>query len=91
MLGSHNFKAGLDIRRANNLRVPSDAHRSGELSFIARTAPSDRTAAASASRRSCSATSRQLRRYVSPNTDAREQQWRHGLLRAGHLAPERAS
>ena len=28
MVGNHSFKAGLDIRRANNLRVPSDAHRS---------------------------------------------------------------
>ena len=33
MVGNHSFKAGLDIRRANNLRVPSDAHRSGELTF----------------------------------------------------------
>ncbi len=75
MVGSHNFKAGVDIRRANNLRVPSDAHRSGELSFsenrtrgplggglgLATFLLGDVT---------------QLRRYVSPNTDAREQQWR---------------
>ena len=39
MLGTHSIKAGLDIRRANNLRVPSDAHRSGELTFNAEPHP----------------------------------------------------
>lgn len=33
IFGNHTFKFGVDIRRAFNLRVPSDAHRSGELSF----------------------------------------------------------
>ena len=32
-VGGHTFKAGVDIRRAHNLRVPSDAHRSGQLTF----------------------------------------------------------
>jgi hypothetical protein len=31
--GNHQFKWGADIRRAYNLRVPSDAHRAGELRF----------------------------------------------------------
>ena len=31
--GNHAVKVGADIRWALNLRVPSDAHRSGELSF----------------------------------------------------------
>ena len=31
--GKHNFKFGADIRYALNLRVPSDNHRAGELSF----------------------------------------------------------
>jgi len=31
--GNHNFKFGADIRRAYNLRIPSDKHRAGELSF----------------------------------------------------------
>ncbi len=31
--GKHNFKFGADIRFANNLRVPSDSHRAGELQF----------------------------------------------------------
>jgi outer membrane receptor protein involved in Fe transport len=31
--GNHQIKFGADIRRAHNLRVPSDAHRAGELQF----------------------------------------------------------
>ncbi len=31
--GTHSFKVGADLRYAQNLRVPSDVHRSGELSF----------------------------------------------------------
>ena len=31
--GDHNYKFGADIRHARNLRVPSDQHRAGELSF----------------------------------------------------------
>jgi hypothetical protein len=31
--GNHQFKFGADIRYAYNLRVPSDAHRAGELKF----------------------------------------------------------
>ncbi len=31
--GTHSFKFGADIRYAENLRVPSDTHRSGELHF----------------------------------------------------------
>ncbi len=30
---NHTFKFGVDVRRAYNLRVPSDSHRSGELTF----------------------------------------------------------
>ena len=33
IVGNHTFKTGLDLRFANNLRVPSDSHRTGELSF----------------------------------------------------------
>jgi hypothetical protein len=33
LLGDHSIKFGIDVRRAWNLRVPSDAHRSGELTF----------------------------------------------------------
>ena len=31
--GNHSFKFGADIRQAHNLRVPSDQHRSGQLTF----------------------------------------------------------
>jgi len=31
--GNHSFKFGADIRYAYNLRVPSDVHRAGELTF----------------------------------------------------------
>jgi hypothetical protein len=74
-VGNHNVKAGLDIRRANNLRVPSDAHRSGELSFS-----ENRTRSATGGGLGLATfllgDVTRLRRYVSPNTDAREQQWR---------------
>jgi outer membrane receptor protein involved in Fe transport len=74
-MGGHNFKAGLDIRRANNLRVPSDAHRSGELSFSA-----NRTRSALGGGLGLATfllgDVTKIRRYVSPNTNAREQQWR---------------
>jgi len=33
IMGNHTLKFGADIRYALNLRVPSDAHRAGELSF----------------------------------------------------------
>ena len=33
--GNHTFKFGADIRRAYNLRVPSDQHRAGQLTFNA--------------------------------------------------------
>ena len=33
--GNHTIKFGADLRRAHNLRVPSDRHRSGELNFDA--------------------------------------------------------
>ncbi len=32
-IGNHTLKAGLDIRTTSNLRVPSDHHRSGQLTF----------------------------------------------------------
>ena len=33
LMGNHAIKFGIDVRRAYNLRVPSDRHRSGELNF----------------------------------------------------------
>ena len=73
--GGHTFKAGVDVRRAHNLRVPSDAHRSGQLTF----AP-DRTRGVDGGLGIATfllgdVTS--FGRFVSTSTDARERQWRH--------------
>ena len=74
--GSHTIKFGVDFRHAYNLRVPSDAHRSGELTFA-----SDRTSLSGAGGLGLATfllgDVTRLRRYVSANTDARELQWRH--------------
>jgi outer membrane receptor protein involved in Fe transport len=74
--GNHNFKFGVDVRRAYNLRVPSDRHRSGELNF-----ENDRTRGPDGGGLALASfllgdVSR-FGRYVSPTTDARERQWRH--------------
>jgi hypothetical protein len=56
--------------------VPSDAHRSGELSFS-----NERTSLAGSGGLGLATfligDVTNFRRYVSPNTDARERQWRH--------------
>jgi hypothetical protein len=75
LLGGHTFKAGLDVRRAHNLRVPSDAHRSGELTFS-----NDRTRGVDGGLGLATfllGDVSNLSRYVSTSTDARELQWRH--------------
>jgi outer membrane receptor protein involved in Fe transport len=76
VIRNHSVKFGVDVRRAYNLRVPSDAHRSGELTFA-----SDRTSLNGAGGLGLATfligDVTQLRRYVSANTDARERQWRH--------------
>ncbi|HYP28587.1 MAG TPA: TonB-dependent receptor [Blastocatellia bacterium] len=79
--GNHTMKFGVDVRRAFNLRVPSDNHRSGELTF--------------SQRRTGRVVNGVLQdeglglatfligdvtsfvRMVSTSTDARERQWRH--------------
>jgi outer membrane receptor protein involved in Fe transport len=74
---NHTFKFGVDVRRAYNLRVPSDRHRSGELTFA-----TARTAAANGAGGLGLATFllgdvTRFTRFASQNTDARERQWRH--------------
>ena len=74
--GDHTFKFGADVRRAYNLRVPSDAHRSGELTFnVDRTRGPDGGGLGLATFLLGDVT--RLARYVSSSTDARERQWRH--------------
>jgi len=76
LVGNHTFKTGIDVRRAYNLRVPSDTHRSGEITFNA-----DGTRGATGGGLGLGTfllgeVSR-FGRYVSTSTDARERQWRH--------------
>jgi hypothetical protein len=76
LYGDHTFKFGIDVRRAYNLRVPSDRHRSGELNFENnRTRGPEGGGLALASFMLGDVT--RFTRYVSPTTDARERQWRH--------------
>ena len=76
MMGDHTFKFGVDVRRAYNLRVPSDRHRSGELNF-----ENDRTRGPAGGGLALASFMlgdvTRFTRYVSPTTEARERQWRH--------------
>ena len=76
VLGNHTMKLGVDVRRAYNLRVPSDVHRSGELYF-----EPDRTRGPNGGGSGLATfllgDVSHGGRFVSPNTDARERQWRH--------------
>ena len=76
MMGNHSIKFGVDVRRAYNLRVPSDRHRSGELNFendLTRGPSGGGLALASFMLGDVT----RFTRYVSPTTEARERQWRH--------------
>jgi hypothetical protein len=74
--GNHSIKVGADVRRAYNLRVPSDSHRSGELEFnAARTRGPSGGGMGLATFLLGDVT--HFRRYVSTSTNARERQWRH--------------
>jgi outer membrane receptor protein involved in Fe transport len=76
VFGNHTAKFGFDIRRAYNLRVPSDSHRAGELTFAPdNTRGPDGGGLGLATFLLGDVT--HLRRYVSTSTDARERQWRH--------------
>ncbi|MEP7339801.1 MAG: TonB-dependent receptor [Acidobacteriota bacterium] len=75
-VSNHTFKFGVDLRRAYNLRVPSDVHRSGELTFNnGRTAGVNGGGLGVATFLLGEVTN--FGRYISSNTDARERQWRH--------------
>ncbi|HST20373.1 MAG TPA: TonB-dependent receptor, partial [Blastocatellia bacterium] len=74
--GNHTFKFGVDIRRAFNLRVPSDKHRSGELHFSENLTGSGSAAGLGiATFLLGNVTS--FERFVSTSTEAKERQWRH--------------
>jgi hypothetical protein len=75
LFGNHTVKFGIDIRRAYNLRVPSDSHRSGQLYFDAEGTQGGSGGGLGLATFLLGNTSRFVR-YVSPNTNARERQWR---------------
>ena len=81
VVGNHSIKVGADLRRALNLRVPSDSHRAGELTF--NNGYTGSVAAAGASVQQGLGVASFLlggvtgfQRYVSPVTDASESQKR---------------
>jgi hypothetical protein len=76
IVSNHTVKFGVDVRHATNLRVPSDAHRSGELSFDStRTIGPNGGGLGLATFLLGDVT--HFARYTSPFTDAGERQWRH--------------
>lgn len=80
IVGNHSIKMGADIRRALNLRVPSDSHRAGELTFSgAYTGLVDANGATSQGLGLGTfllGAATGFGRYVSPVTDASESQKR---------------
>jgi hypothetical protein len=77
LMGNHSFKFGLDIRRAYNLRVPSDSHRSGQLTFNHERTSSPTLGGGLGLATFMLGDVTGFDRYVSTSTDARERQWRH--------------
>lgn len=71
--GNHTIKFGADIRRAFNLRVPSDRHRSGELNFDAARTQGPNGGGTGLASFLMGDVSR-FERYVSNSLDARETQ-----------------
>ena len=74
--GNHSVKFGIDVRRAWNLRVPSDAHRSGELTFHHNRTSLNGTGGLGLATFLIGDVTK-IRRYFSEQTDAAERQWRH--------------
>jgi len=73
--GNHTFKFGADIRYAQNLRVPSDANRTGVYNFTdGNTSNNGVGGLALAS--FLLGDVRSVSRYVSTSTNAAERQWR---------------
>jgi outer membrane receptor protein involved in Fe transport len=71
--GNHTIKFGADIRRAMNLRIPSDRHRAGELQFNAARTQGP-TGGGSALASFLLGDVSVFERYVSSVTDAEERQ-----------------
>ena len=71
--GNHTFKFGADIRQAYNLRVPSDQHRAGQLSFNA-AGTQGASGGGSGLATFLLGDVQLFQRYVSSKTDASEKQ-----------------
>jgi hypothetical protein len=76
VLGNHTLKLGFDIRHATNLRVPSDAHRSGQLYFQGPSTEGPSGGGLGLATFLLGDVS-SFQRYVSTSTNAEELQWRH--------------
>ncbi|MBA3713205.1 MAG: TonB-dependent receptor [Pyrinomonadaceae bacterium] len=76
-VGNHTLKFGVDVRRAFNLRVPSDNSRAGELYFENATTASATGAGGLGLATFLLGEVTDFRRYYSQQTDAAERQWRH--------------
>ena len=73
--GNHSVKFGVDVRYQQNLRVPSDSHRSGELTFSATTTEGPNGGGLGMASFLLGDVS-SFTRYVSNSTDAAERQKR---------------
>ena len=71
----HTAKLGFDVRRAYNLRVPSDNHRSGEIDFNGENTQGP-TGGGLGLATFLLGNVTNYRRYVSSSTNAKEEQWR---------------
>jgi outer membrane receptor protein involved in Fe transport len=95
LVGNHTLKMGVDLRRAYNLRVPSDRHRGGELPFAPEltrgpTGGGSGLAAFLLGLVGGNAGGRSgFERFVSASTDARERQWRHAYYAQDTWRPNR--
>lgn len=74
ILGNHSLKFGADARHAQNLRVPSDFHRSGQLVFDAVTTSGPTGGGLGLASFLLGDVGGTFQRYVSTSTDAAERQ-----------------
>jgi hypothetical protein len=72
--GNHQIKFGADVRRAHNLRVPSDAHRAGEVQFTNDITEGPGGAGGIGFAAFLLGAASRFNRYVSPSTNATETQ-----------------
>ena len=75
IIGNHSLKFGVDVRFQQNLRVPSDTHRSGQLTFDATTTEGPNGGGLSLASYLLGRV-QSFGRYVSNSTDAAERQKR---------------